>query len=200
MQKKIISIIIFIFFAVTLKAGKEKIHPAIKSALIPGFGESSLSRPSQSRFFKLLELTLWSTCIGFYKFSKHEKLQYQSYAAKYAGTNIEEKNHKYWVDIGNYLSLEQHNAEHLRWRQINDIYEAEYYWKWKSKGHMAKFEEMRIRSDKLSKYGEYTLGIITLNHIVSSINSLYLSKVSDNLKLHSSFQENNIELQLLFKF
>ncbi len=200
MQKKIISIIIFIFFAVTLKAGKEKIHPAIKSALIPGFGESSLSRPSQSRFFKLLELTLWSTCIGFYKFSKHEKLQYQSYAAKYAGTNIVEKNHKYWVDIGNYLSLEQHNAEHLRWRQINDIYEAEYYWKWKSKGHMAKFEEMRIRSDKLSKYGEYTLGIITLNHIVSSINSLYLSKVSDNLKLHSSIQENNIELQLLFKF
>ena len=200
MQKKIISIIIFIFFAVTLKAGKEKIHPAIKSALIPGFGESSLSRPSQSRFFKLLELTLWSTCVGFYKFSNHEKLQYQSYAAKYAGTNIKEKNHKYWVDIGNYLSLEQHNAEHLRWRQINDIYEAEYYWKWKSKGHMAKFEEMRIRSDKLSKYGEYTLGIITLNHIVSSINSLYLSKVSDNLKLHSSFQENNIELQLLFKF
>ena len=65
---------------------------------------------------------------------------------------------------------------------------------------MAKFEEMRIRSDKLSKYGEYTLGLITLNHIVSSINSLYLSKVSDNLKLHSSFQENNIELQLLFKF
>lgn len=184
----------------TLKAGKEKIHPAIKSALIPGLGESSLSRPSQSRFFKLLELTLWSTCIGFYKFSNHEKLQYQSYAAKYAGTNIKEKNHKYWVDIGNYLSLEQHNAEHLRWRQINDIYEAEYYWKWKSKSHMAKFEEMRIRSDKLSKYGEYTLGLITLNHIVSSINSLYLSKVSDNLKLHSSFQENNIELQLLFKF
>ena len=40
-----------------------------------------------------------------------------------------------------------------------------------------KFEEMRISSDKLAKYGQYTLGVITLNHIVSCINSSILVKI-----------------------
>ena len=62
---------------------------------------------------------------------------------------------------------------------------------------MAKFEEMRIRSDKLSKYGEYTLGLITLNHIVSSINSLYLSKVSDNLKLPLLFSRKQYRASII---
>ena len=108
-----------------------------------------------------------------------------SYAAKYAGISIENKNHKYWVDIGNYLSLIDHNEEHLRWRQINDIYSEEFNWSWKSKSHMKKFEEMRISSDRLAKYGQYTLGVITLNHIVSSINSLYLSRLNNELKIYS---------------
>ena len=183
-----------------LIAGNRKIHPAIQSAFIPGWGESSLLKPSQSRFFNLLELTLWSTCLGFYSFSNHQKLQYQSYAAKYAGINQNNKNHKYWVDIGNYLSLENHNAEHLRWRQINDIYDVDYNWIWESEKHMNKFEKMRIRSDKFAKYGEYTLGIITLNHIVSSINALYLSRLSENVKIYSFIEKKDIRIQLQYDF
>jgi len=183
-----------------LFASNKTIHPAVKSALIPGWGESSLLKPSQSRFFNLLELTLWSTCLGFYNFSNHEKSQYQSYASKYAGTNQKNKNHKYWVDIGNYLSLESHNAEHLRWRQIDDIYDSDYDWNWESQKHMKKFEKMRIRSDKLAKYGEYTIGIITLNHIISAINSLYLSKLIDNVKVHSFIERKEIKIQLKYDF
>ena len=70
-----------------LIAVNKTIHPAVKSAFIPGWGESSLLKTSQSRFFNLLELTLWSSCLAFYNFSDHQKLQYQSYAAKYAGIN-----------------------------------------------------------------------------------------------------------------
>tara|TARA_Y100001980_G_C14530746_1_gene306695 strand:- start:724 stop:1284 length:561 start_codon:yes stop_codon:yes gene_type:complete len=176
------------------------IHPAVKSALIPGWGESSLSKPAQSRFFNLLELTMWSTCIGFYKFSKHQKFQYQSYAAKYAGVNRKKKNHKYWVDIGNYVSLESHNAEHLRWRQIGDIYNNDFYWNWESQTHMKKFEEMRIRSDELAKYGEYTIGIITLNHIISAINSLYLSRLNDKVKIYSVIEKKDIKIKLKYVF
>ena len=137
-------------------------------------------------------------CFGFYKFSNHQKLQYQSYAAKYAGTNQKNKSHKYWVDIGNYMSLDSHNAEHLRWRQIDDIYDYQYDWNWKSQKHMKKFEEMRIRSDKLSKYGEYTIGIITLNHIISAINSLYLSRMNENVKIYSLIEKNKIKIQLRY--
>ena len=67
-----------------------------------------------------------------------------------------------------------------------------------SQKHMKKFEEMRIRSDKLSKYGEYTIGIITLNHIISAINSLYLSRLNENVKIYSLIEKNKIKIQLRY--
>ena len=200
MSKKITVIITFLFLLSNLNGAKIKLHPAVKSGLFPGWGEVSLSKSSQSRFFILLEITLWSSCMGLYQFSNHKKLQYQSYAAKYAGVNPKNKNHKYWVDIGNYINLEQHNAEHLRWRYINDLYDNNYSWSWQSKYHMKKFEKMRIESDMLLKYGEYVIGMITLNHIVSSINSLYLSKLTHNVELYSSIDESSVRLQLFYDF
>ena len=200
MLKKIISNVILILFISNFIFAKNKIHPALQSAIIPGYGESSLSKPYQSRFFNLLELTLWSTFLGFHTFADHKKSKYKSYAAKYAGTNSENKDHKYWVDIGNYLSLEYHNEEHLRWRQINDIYDQEFNWAWKSKNHMRKFEKMRIESDQFIKFGEYTLGMITLNHIISSINSLYLTKLNDDLKIYSFSNNKDFTFQLLYNF
>ena len=90
--------------------------------------------------------------------------------------------------------MSDHNEEHLRWRQINDIYNEDFNWSWKSRNHMEKFEEMRIRSDKLAKYGQYTLGVIALNHIVSSINSLYLSRLNNELKIYSFSKGKNINV------
>ena len=198
--KKIILILVFFQLITHLDANSFKIHPSLKSALIPGLGEYSLSKTTQSKLFNLVELTLWSTFLGFNNFSSHKRLQYKSYAAKYAGINLENKNHQYWVDIGNYLNLKDHNDEHLRWRQMKEIYNEEFNWSWKSRSHMEKFEKMRINSDKLAKYGQYTLGLITLNHIVSSINSLYLSRLNDDLKIYSFSKEKNIKVYFLYNF
>ena len=96
MFKKTTFIITIIFILSDLNGSTRELHPAVKSGLFPGWGEISLSKPKQSRFFILLELTLWSSCIGLYQFSNHKKMQYQSYAAEYAGVNPENKNHKYW--------------------------------------------------------------------------------------------------------
>ena len=200
MLKRITLILILTPFLSNLDGKNYEIHPSIKSALIPGWGESSLAKTTQSKFFNLMELTLWSTFLGFHNLSNHKRLQYKSYAAKYAGISIDNKNHKYWVDIGNYLSLSDHNEEHLRWRQINDIYNEDFDWSWKSRNHMNKFEEMRISSDKLSKYGQYTLGVITLNHIVSCINSLYLSRLNNELKIYSFLKGKNINVFFLYNF
>ena len=65
------------------------------------------------------------------------------------------------------------------------------------KNHMEKFEKMRISSDKLAKYGQYTLGVITLNHIISCINSLYLSRLNNQLKIHSFSAGKNINFPFI---
>ena len=44
---------------------------------------------------------------------------------------------------------------------------------------MKKFESMRIRSDYFAKTGEYILGAIVLNHIISAIDTYYLLRVKN---------------------
>ena len=63
---------------------------------------------------------------------------------------------------------------------------------------MKKFEEMRIRSDKLSKYGEYTIGIITLNILFQPLIHLYLSRMNENVKIYSLIEKNKIKIQLRY--
>ena len=45
---------------------------------------------------------------------------------------------------------------------------------------MKKFEKMRIKSDFFSKNGEYIIGTIILNHILSTIDTLYLLNLKKN--------------------
>ena len=176
------------------------LSPLTKSILVPGWGQVSLEKNKRARKFIYSEITLVLGGIGTHLMAINQINNYQSYSAKHAGVDTKNKNHKYWVDIGNYLSLESHNAEHLRWRQIDDIYDYDYDWNWESRKHMERFEEMRIRSDKLAKYGEYMIGTITLNHIISSINSLYLSKLSNRVQIYSFIEKKDINIHVKYDF
>ncbi len=172
-----IKIILFLFISL-LNGQNIIIHPFIKSAILPGWGETSLNSKKRAYTFSFIELSLWTSYLGAYSFSFNQKRQYETFAAEHAGVNINGKNHSYWVDIGNYIDMGQHNAEHLRWRLIDEVYDQEDdKWTWDSKENMKKFETMRINSDMLLKTSEYILGAITLNHILSSIDSLYLSRL-----------------------
>ena len=152
-------------------------HPATMSAIVPGWGESKLLNKKRSRFFFLTEITLWTTCLSAYSFSYHQENQYKTFAVKHAGILSDNKDHKFWVDIGNYLNLEDHNDEHLRWREMEALYTEDSYWNWDSKKNMEKFESMRINSDLLALRGKFIIGTIVVNHIVSAINALYLERL-----------------------
>ena len=171
--------LIFLIISFNIIFGQEvQLAPVLKSFLIPGWGEKALGNNKHSRFFSNVEISLLTTCIGSYVASHNQMLQYRSFAVAHANVDIEGKNHKYWVDIGNYLDIDDHNSEHLRWRYIDEVYHSDYKWSWDTKKNMQKFEKMRINSDLYKKAGEYILGSIVLNHIISAIDALYLSKIN----------------------
>ena len=153
-----------------------KLHPVAKSALMPGWGESAQGKYLRARVFRISELFLWTSCVGAYAFSRYERSSYEAFAAEHAGINSEGKNHQYWVDVGNYQNITLFNEEHLRFREPGDIYStgAGYDWAWDTESNRKKFENMRINSDGLAKTGEFLIGAIVLNHIVSAIDALYL--------------------------
>lgn len=200
MYKKILIIITSLFLFIN--AQDYELNPFIKSALVPGWGERAMKNNTRARFFSNIEISLWTICVGTYTYAYHSKNEYESYAAKYAGVNVKGKNHKYWVDIGNYIDIEEHNAEHLRWRNFDEIYTEKSQWEWESLDRMENFENRRIKSDILFKSGGYVIGAIVLNHILSSIDALYLLRINKieqiSFKPMTSPNMNGVELNIVF--
>ena len=195
--------LILTFTLLSIVIGKPfELNPVLKSAIIPGWGEYIIEKNKRARLFSFIEFSLWTTCLATYTFSYHQMLQYQSFAVEHAGVDTDNKDHKYWVDIGNYIDLEQHNSEHLRWRYLDEIYNETDSWDWDTKSNMKNFESMRIRSDMLAKTGEYIIGAIIMNHILSAIDTLYfirLKKVNE-VAVIPMIGEYNYGLMFKFRF
>jgi hypothetical protein len=160
---------------------KPFISPALKSLVFPGWGEYSLDNRIRGRIFVLSETVLLLSILGSYSFAQREETEYKAYAAEHAGIDPTGKDRQFWVDIGNYSSMFAFNEEHLRWRDFNALYEDNdtWAWMWNSGNNRVRFENMRIASDSWKKRGSFLIGGVVLNHIVSAIDALYLSRISN---------------------
>ena len=67
---------------------------------------------------------------------------------------------------------------------------------------MKKFEKLRIKSDSFNRQGKFIAGAILINHIISSIDALYIKKIKQQnlLELSSSIDLENSRFELIFKF
>ena len=173
------TILILSLFAGILFGGSTKLHPVVKSTLLPGWGEAALQNSKRARIFRLVEVSLVTACISAYTFSVHQAKQYESFAVEHAGIDARGKEHQYWVDLGNYSDMASHNEEHLRFREMESLYAENegWNWTWDSKENKSTFETMRIRSDVLGMMGKFIIGSIVVNHIVSAIDVLYLTRL-----------------------
>ena len=160
---------------------KPLISPVVKSLVLPGWGEYSLGNQIRGRIFVLSETTLLLAILGSYSVSKRQDAEFRAYAAEHAGISPVGKDRQFWVDIGNYSSLLAFNEEHLRWRDFNALYEDNdtWTWSWDSNDNRERFENMRIASDSWMLRSSFFIGGGVLNHIVSAIDALYLSKISN---------------------
>ena len=192
-------IIIIILLSKSFLNGNDNLNPVVKSALIPGWGELSFGEKNRSRGFLILEIGLITSGIGSYLFSKNQVKNYQSFSAEHAGVNIKGKNKKYWVDIGNYNNYEDYNEEHLRFREPEDLYYGTDIWFWDSEENKNFFKSMRINADLLNRQVNFIIGAIFINHIISSIDSLYLYRLKNENKLIIKPRFINRELYLEMK-
>ena len=186
-------IFLITLFCSSLCYGFFPIHPIAKSFLMPGLGERDLGYHKSSKFFMHSEIVLFTACYSAFKTSDLIEYKYISYAAKHAGatTPIDER---YWTDIGNYNSNNDFDSEHLRMRDSKEGQWSDHPWDWQS-NHIKrkKFENMRIKSDKYFLAGKFLVGGLIMNHIISSINTLYILRINEGntLSLKPSIQKSN---------
>ena len=185
--------IIFICFTLSFNLvfaqhdSDNEIDPVIKSAIIPGWGQKSLNYPRRARVYKYIESSILLTIIGTSTYSNILKKNYISFASSHARLSSSGKDHKYWVDIGNYDSINDYNNEHLRNRETNDLYPLnnKWSWDWDSDANRKAFEEKRITSDQMHLIATFGLGALVLNHAVSAIDALYLKRLSDKMYVNA---------------
>ena len=185
----------------SLLLGGSGIDPIVKSLLVPGWGEASLGHQKSSRFFIHSEAILMVSCISFYKIGDIKRNEYIAFANEHAGVKYI-NSHRYWVDIGNYISNQAFDEEHLRMRDGKEGQWSSHPWFWQDgDSYRIRFEKMRIDSDKLLFTGKFIIGGIILNHIVSGINTLYLKRIKNNkrLSLSPNIEIHNNDLRYLFK-
>jgi hypothetical protein len=186
-------IFLITLFCSSLCYGLSPIHPVAKSFLMPGSGERDLGYHKSSKFFMHSEIVLFAACYSAFKTSDLIEHKYISYAARHAGatTPIDDR---YWTDIGNYNTNNDFDSEHLRMRDSKEGQWSDHPWDWQS-DHIKrkKFENMRIKSDKYFLVGKFLVGGIIMNHIISSINTLYILRINEDntLSLKPSIQKSN---------
>ncbi len=186
-KKQIVTALVLIQVLYTQQLGptvdqqKPLISPVVKSLVLPGWGEYSLDNQIRGRIFVLSETVLLLAILGSYSVAQRQEKEYKAYAAEHAGIDLIGKDRQFWVDIGNYSSLFTFNEEHLRWRDFNALYEDNdtWAWVWDSSNNRERFENTRIASDSWRLRGSFLIGGVVLNHIVSAIDALYLSKISN---------------------
>ena len=176
-------ILFILLFCVGLCNGQvkkeSKLNPVIKSLLLPGWGQKTLGKKKRARVYNYFESGLILTVVGSSTFSNIKIKNYIAFASEHAAISSSEKNHKYWVDIGNYDSITDYNDEHLRNREMDDLYpdDKKWSWDWDTDANRKAFEKERISSDQLKLAATFGIGALLVNHIVSAIDVLYLKRV-----------------------
>ncbi len=186
-------ILFLTFFYFSLCYGYLPIHPVAKSFLLPGSGERTLGYHKSSKFFIQSEILLLTACFSAFKTSNLIEHKYISYASEHAGATTP-INERYWTDIGNYNSSIDFDYEHLRMRDSKEGQWLDHPWDWQLDDYKRKkFENMRIKSDKYFLVGKFLIGGVIMNHIISSINALYILRISEDntLFLKPSIQKLN---------
>jgi TM2 domain-containing membrane protein YozV len=161
------------------------------SFLVPGLGEWYAGNFSSGKYFLLAEGGLWLTYAGFDQYGTWVRNDARQYAKVNAGVSLEGKDEKYFVNIGNFMSVDEYNHTRLINRQSEKMYlpSSEYYWKWKTQQQRLTYRSLRINSDLAFNNLKF-IGIgIGLNHLASAINAALSA---------SSYNRNALSYRLEF--
>lgn len=184
MAKKSLLIVAVFSILISLLSGKGlpnkfAMNPVMKSAILPGWGELTLGQNRKARIFYISEGILWLAFFTNTAASNILRKNYIAYAGEHASVITAGKDKKFWVDLGNYYSIDDYNAEHLRNREVSDLYpgQSTWDWRWDSEKNRSTFEQMRINSDLWKQGAVFIAGGIVLNHFLSMIDVLYLKRI-----------------------
>lgn len=148
----------------------------MRSMLIPGWGQRRGGAKTAARNFFVTEVLLWSGFTALEVYGGWQKNDYKLFSASHAGAQISGKDEQFFVEMGNFISVDEYNQARLRRRDVEGLYDpATYFWRWDTDANRLKFFNMRKRSDKAYARAELVAAGVIANHIVSGIHAAWVA-------------------------
>jgi hypothetical protein len=163
------------------QSGEAKKAPTIggafmRSMLIPGWGQRRGGARTSARNFFVAEVLLWSSFAALEVYGGWQKNDYKIFSTSHAGAQISGKNDQFFVEMGNFISVEEYNQARLRRRDVEGLYDpATHFWRWDTDANRQKFFNMRKRSDKAYARAELVAAGVIANHIISGIHAAWVA-------------------------
>jgi hypothetical protein len=154
----------------------------LRSLAVPGWGEAvaARSRPDlnhRGRLHFWLDVGLIAGAVTLNHVGNIKRSEYQSYAMSAAGAADHSDGSDYWVNVSNYLSMEEYNLAMLQTGRLSRIYSEENNWEWSTRSEFIRYRDLRARSERAYSQALAVAGAILINHVLSGVHALQLSKV-----------------------
>jgi len=146
---------------------------AIYSLLLPGMGEMYAHGFSSGKYFLMAEGALWLTFATFEVYGNSLRDDARAFAVSRAGVTLGGKDEQYFIDIGNFVNIDDYNDKQARDRQPELLYNAAagYAWDWRDDALRASYREQRIKSETMYNNRKFVVAAIIVNHVASAINA-----------------------------
>jgi hypothetical protein len=168
------------------------------SLILPGMGELYAENFSTGRYFLAAEGALWLTYAGFGIYGNSVRDDARSFAVVHAGVNLAGKNDQFFVDIGNFISIDEYNQKKLRDRDPDKVYNPAlgYAWQWDSDASRSAFRDRRVTSETAYNNMRFVVAAILINHVASAINAARAA-ISHNNALANTLGELRVSADVL---
>jgi len=146
---------------------------AVFSLLLPGMGELYAGGFSSGKYFLIADGALWLTYAGVELYGNALRDDSRAYAVSAAGIDPTGKDDQFYVDIGNFLTLQEYNEKQLRDREPDRLYDATagYAWSWTSDAARADYRDQRISSEEAYNARKFIVAGLIINRVASAINA-----------------------------
>lgn len=161
--------------------GKGRGGAFLRSLLIPGWGQHAMGAKGAARGFIVAEVLLVGSAVGLNVYGNWINDDMRAFAAGHALVDIAGKDDRYWVDIGNFNTIHEFNAEKLRQRNTRDLRDpaGADFWAWDSPENRRRFEDLRIKRDQAKEASSFAVAGVVANHVVSALHALWLARKAE---------------------
>jgi len=155
-------------------SGRKSVGLAVLySLLLPGMGELYADNFASGKYFLVAEGVLW---LGYAAMEIHAdglRDDARAFSVAYAGVSAEGKDDQFFVDVGNFLNVDDYNDKKLRDREPSKLYDplAGYAWRWDSDATRMTFRDQRLASESTYNNQKFVGAAILINHVISAINA-----------------------------